>query len=331
MIKCISKHRDKNNIIIGYTLEDTETHKRINMLPSELKTNITEGRIRISNLKLTTDNRLIDYDDTQDINIEKQRKHKLVQSYSNGHNTNKINYAMSKINSKRVGKLVTRALLIGLTCASVGSVMVGCSSTEPMEVNAVQQEETVKLSFEDKINLLNDASEIFVDIHNFSLTPKATISVDDTEIGDISGKFIKIFDTMTFKDSDDNIIAQGKQEVHIAFDGWTIFNSEGNAVFRMKEKLGLTKRYIIVDLEDNEIAWLKKDFDLFTNSAKVYDMDDNIIAEIEQNFMRKDFTIKILDSSKIDNTSMTSICTQYIMQKIQQDKKSSSSKSDNSD
>lgn len=320
MIRCISKHRDKNGIIIAYTLEDTETHKRINILSSELKTNIKEGKIRVSNLKLTVDDRLIDYDDTQDINIKKQRKHKLVKAYSNGNNINKINYAMSKVNSKRVGKLVTRALLIGLTCVSVGSVMVGCSSTEPMEVNAVQQEETVKLSFEDKINLLNNANEIFVDIHNFSFTPKATISVDDTEIGDISGKFIKIFDTMTFKDSDDNIIAQGKQEVHIAFDGWTIFNSEGNAVFRMKEKIGLTKRYVIIDLEGNEIAWLKKDFDLFTNSAKVYGMDDNVIAEIEQNLMRKDFTIKIIDNSKIDNTSMTSICTQYMMQKIQQDK-----------
>lgn len=328
MIRCISKHRDKNGIIIGYTLEDTETHKRVNMLSSELKTNIKENRIRVSNLKLTTDNRLIDYDDTQDINIEKQRRQRLVQSYSNGNNTNKINYAMNKINSKRVGKLVTRALLIGLTCASIGSVTTGCSTTEPMEVNATQQEETIQISLEDKIKLLNEANEIFVDIHNFSITPKATISVGDTEIGDISGKFIKIFDTMTFKDSDDNIIAQGKQEAHIAFDGWTIFDSEGNAIFRMKEKIGLTKRYIIMDLEDNEIAWLKKDFDLFTNSAKVYDMDDNVIAEIEQNFMRKDFTIKIIDNSKIDNTSMTSICTQYMMQKIQQDKKSNSSKDD---
>lgn len=57
-------------------------------------------------------------------------------------------------------------------------------------------------------------------------------------------------------------------------------------------------------------------------------MDDNIIAEIEQNFMRKDFTIKILDSNKIDNTSMTSICTQYMMQRIQKDAKSHSSDKD---
>lgn len=263
MIKCISKHRDKNEVIIGYTLEDITTHQRLNILAADLKASIKNGKFTVSNLKLTTDDRLIDYDDTKEIEADKQRRQKIVQAYSNGNNTNKVNYVMSKVNSKRVGRLVTRALLLGLMCASISAVTTGCGTSKQMEVNATQQQtqqQEVKLTFDEKISLLKQADEIFVAIHNFSFTPKATISVDDTEIGIISGKFIKIFDTMTFKDSDGNVISKGEQEAHIAFDGWTVFDSEGNATYRMKEKIGLTKRYIIMDLEDNEIAWLKKGF-----------------------------------------------------------------------
>lgn len=61
VVTCISKIRGSNNNIIGYVLEDKAGfRKTINA--SELKSNIQNGKVRCLNLKLTTDNRLVDCD-----------------------------------------------------------------------------------------------------------------------------------------------------------------------------------------------------------------------------------------------------------------------------
>lgn len=59
VLKCIHKHRDKNNIIIGYDLlhKSGEVYKGI--APQQLKQQIKNGAVSVVNLKLTTDNRLI--------------------------------------------------------------------------------------------------------------------------------------------------------------------------------------------------------------------------------------------------------------------------------
>ena len=57
--KCILKIRDDNNIIKKYKLQDTNGNVR-EVEPAELKRAIRDGKIQITNLKLTSDNRLID-------------------------------------------------------------------------------------------------------------------------------------------------------------------------------------------------------------------------------------------------------------------------------
>lgn len=333
MILCINKYRDKNNNITGYRLRESSSGKVIDMTATELKHRLSKG-MKVSNLKLTSDNRVIDSDDY----IEEQQKlnrnkKKIMDSYNIPGSESKLKYTLSKLGSPRVGKAMARALLIGMACASLTSVTTGCSAA-PLDVNATsietQAENTETL--QDKIDKLNAATEIDVDVHNFSLTSKATIRVDGDKIGVISGKFVKIFDTMTFEDENGDTIATGDQDTHLVFDAWTIYDSEGNAMFRMKEELGLTKKYVIIDIEGNELAWLKKSFFTFSaGSAKVYDMEDNVIAEIKQYPMRKDFTIIIKDNSKIDNTSMTSICTNYMMEIIRESNSSKNHKNKSDD
>ena len=57
--KCIQKFRDKNNIIKGYRLQD-ERGNTMDVNPYQLKIAIKQGKIDITNLILTSDNRLID-------------------------------------------------------------------------------------------------------------------------------------------------------------------------------------------------------------------------------------------------------------------------------
>ena len=57
--KCIEKMRDKNNLIIAYKIQDTQGNTKT-VSPEQLKQAIKANQIDIINLKLTSDNRLID-------------------------------------------------------------------------------------------------------------------------------------------------------------------------------------------------------------------------------------------------------------------------------
>ena len=57
--KCIKKVRNKNNIIIGYTLQDN-TGYIVTVDPKQLKEKIASGAVDIVNLRLTPSGRLID-------------------------------------------------------------------------------------------------------------------------------------------------------------------------------------------------------------------------------------------------------------------------------
>lgn len=60
--KCIHKFRDKNNAIIGYRLQDINGNTQ-DVQAANLKNAIRNGQIHIVNLKLTSDNKLIDHEE----------------------------------------------------------------------------------------------------------------------------------------------------------------------------------------------------------------------------------------------------------------------------
>lgn len=57
--KCIEKFRDKNNRIIGYKLEDNQGNIQ-DISSKDLKTAIINKQLNVTNLVLTSDNRIID-------------------------------------------------------------------------------------------------------------------------------------------------------------------------------------------------------------------------------------------------------------------------------
>ena len=60
MIMCINKFRDNNGKIVGYRLEDNDTMCLQDVEASFLKSRIQQGMIKVANLRLTSDGRLVD-------------------------------------------------------------------------------------------------------------------------------------------------------------------------------------------------------------------------------------------------------------------------------
>ena len=58
-VRCIEKFRDKNNVIIGYRLQDSQGVTK-DVYPDQLKVAIRNQQITVINLTLTSDNRLVD-------------------------------------------------------------------------------------------------------------------------------------------------------------------------------------------------------------------------------------------------------------------------------
>lgn len=60
MITCLEKYRNRNGIIIGYLLLDESSGRTTQIEASVLKNMIKNNNLKVSNLKLTSDDRVID-------------------------------------------------------------------------------------------------------------------------------------------------------------------------------------------------------------------------------------------------------------------------------
>lgn len=96
---CIQKFRDKNNIIIGYRLQDSNGAV-IDVEPQKLKAVILSGQLEVSNLKLTSDGRLIDKREStvidkkenKQLELSYKEKQKLLQYVNQKYNDNFYHY-----------------------------------------------------------------------------------------------------------------------------------------------------------------------------------------------------------------------------------------------
>ena len=97
--KCIMKERDRNNNITGYVLEDAYGNK-CHFTARDLKYYIKEGNIQVLNLKLTSDDRLIDE------KIKSVPEIPVVDSIeSNNITTNSWDFMSGKSGEKRIEPL----------------------------------------------------------------------------------------------------------------------------------------------------------------------------------------------------------------------------------
>ena len=62
---CTDKDRDKNNIIKAYALKNVKTNQQVIVSPTQLKDAMRAGTVKVTNLRLTSDNRLISVEETE--------------------------------------------------------------------------------------------------------------------------------------------------------------------------------------------------------------------------------------------------------------------------
>ena len=75
--RCKEKKRDSNNAIKQYVLEDIHTHQTYTVNKDELKTKISSNQVRITNLQIDSQGRLVDKQETtsnQHPNLQSQSR-----------------------------------------------------------------------------------------------------------------------------------------------------------------------------------------------------------------------------------------------------------------
>ena len=75
--RCIKKYRDNNNVIVGYLLQDENGVVR-NVSSQEVKYLLSNNKLHIINLKLTSDNRIVDDKSYTKTDNVKERLQKLA-------------------------------------------------------------------------------------------------------------------------------------------------------------------------------------------------------------------------------------------------------------
>lgn len=111
--KCIEKFRDKNNKIIGYRLQDS-FEKTVDFNPLDLKNAIINKQIKVTNLTLTSDNRLIDKEEKLVDNKLRNTIYVIIPSNININN-------ITIIGTKDIDEIKNKALTAGRNFESIGS------------------------------------------------------------------------------------------------------------------------------------------------------------------------------------------------------------------
>lgn len=295
----------KKNIIVGYVLVDDNSNK-ITVDALQLKRQIKAGKVKVENLTLTSDNRLVDKSVTNLADKELKPLKVITEVIPD---KNKQKYLAQKIKSKRVGLAVKKCLLIGLASASLASTVTACGIDNTSYALSSEQKE---LSADDAIDMINNASELNVDTKNFKLAKTFVIMSNGQEVAEAKGKVIKLYDSIDLTTNTGEKIADGKQNVTILFDKYTITDKDGKEIFYMKQNVNLLfTSFTLYDSNDNYIGKIKGD-DLGSKSAKIVDKDGDVIAEIKAGTLRNDFTISFSDDCNIDKVAITSASCNYI-------------------
>lgn len=330
---CKNKFYDKNNVIRCYQLQNLTTGQIIEVEPMLLKEHIYAKKVNVNNLKLTSDFRLIDKNlseqsNQNNQNIESVQISRNINQVLNSYQSDdkvkqkKLSYVMEKLNSKRVGKVMSRALLMGMMCATVlGTTACSSAGVSPDTISSIEQ--TVNNAISTLQDKLDNAKVIRVDANDFASNNKVTIYADDEEVGQIGGDFKEIYNSISFTTKNGEKVATGDTSSKSSYDGWAVYDENGNFKYGFDEdgstlgnlQDGLT--YNIYDNDKNIIATLEADVLHFdSRTAKIVTPDGTVVAKITQEKLNPGFKIEVLDETVLDTMTITTVATNHMMQSL---------------
>lgn len=319
---CQQKIRDNNGNITDYIIAEVQNNQVISqrqIKSKDLKLLILNKQVTVDNLKLTVDNKLIDKTDEEikeqenKRNVQNNTINKLNQEYKprNKAESNKLKYIGSKFNSKRVGKSIVRALLIGIAVSSIATAAVGCGATKNISAQDIAIESTTAW------DELENATLIEIDMFS-RLGQDADVKVNNKTVAQIYVRNTMFTYKIDLKSTDGTTKVSEEESANLFKESWSINDEDGNTKFRMTEKkISLVDEFNIEDANGKQVLKLKSrifDTNLITETlATLYDSEGNKIAEISNpKRSTSDYTIKVNDNDIIDNSSIIMIANAYI-------------------
>lgn len=158
---------------------------------------------------------------------------------------------------------------------------------------------------------IGECTNYVCDVKNFQLATTIEISKEGDKFAKVKGDIFKfVTDPLTMYDMNDSKIAYAGDSYHlIAQDSHSIYVDDEVTI----EMVGLVdlfgETYDIYNKEGEKIA--KAKFNAVNTYGEIYDMDDNLIADYTSNIIFKDFDVRIVNSSILDERSVLMIFCSY--------------------
>jgi hypothetical protein len=170
--RCVEKFRNKNNAIICYRLVD-KNGSILDVKPENLKLFIKQGEINVSNLKLTSDYKLISCDQNKNESLEAkfQRMQKTLQSKSTS------TEAIAKEYAKQFDCYITKALIlagIDYTNVNIGDALFNDSESVYLD------ERNIRIQTYINLNKQYNGRDICISVFLWKNTAMLNIYYSDT-------------------------------------------------------------------------------------------------------------------------------------------------------
>jgi hypothetical protein len=304
-VRCLQKAY-KNRVITGYLLENVVTKQRYEVTPAELKSKIRSRQVDVVNLTLTSDNRLVDTtEEAENIeNTEDKTKRKIFEAYKN-EDKNKLAYVAKKVNSKRVGKAVMLALMLGVMAGTTG-----CSSQSAQPAYGMEQSMLDIQSIKDKIN----------SVKTFTIGMPITSAKAN---GETLVKFTKSSKTTSITTTDGQVLDSSTLCGSLLQAKWDITDADGNLKYTVAEETslaslnGLAIVYNITDADGNTVGTLEKPTNVISHACTIKDINGNLMVNVKQATTVSGFTIEIEDGCTIDNESVLEMIVSYMLKQVE--------------
>lgn len=320
--KLLYRKKDKNGNIIQYEILDKFSLKKFTVSPAELKNHIRSSGDTVDGLKLTSDDRLILIDDTKESESMESKESKgsdekkiytLLSQYADA-GKSKINYIAKKIKSPRAGRAMKYALMLGCSCAVLyGGVRYATTvgAAEKPDVETIMQAQS---SFE---SLINSTGSLTMNVN--AVTGLSIKMTDDNgnDIGNIKRDIVtyKLEHGFDIVDSNGLTVRTGDQR-HLKLDPrstWVMQDANGDDIIKVIKNITIAlNKYQIEDMDGNVLGYMQQYVD-FGTTYEVVDTNGNLLAEVERDAFRKDYTITFKgDSEELSRTDITTVAVHVL-------------------
>ena len=216
---------------------------------------------------------------------------------------------MHKLIGKK--KIIIGIILSSMMFTGCGKTSADKNTTTSISTKVEQNKDTSSNSKkQDLLNALNNAKEIEVKEKLVSIGAGYDVYADGVHVGEIKGKYINVTgDVFELKDLDGNVVKSEKQ-----IKRWNLKLNRMAEVYdkdknvsgyigeeKIKDMFSLGYKFHFYDKDKNEIGYTDQKVLSFTDTFKVYDMDNNLdyIIKGELISLTSSYDIEVNDTSDV--------------------------------